>query len=160
MLYKDVDRPEGAPPLRHYYNEAEYKFHYRDLYCREEHYTREGDQVQFFEPQFDHAFQDTCRLTNGKIGFCHKRAERIDWIAVALQDSGTSWHTGWDAKKQRFNPMRRVGVAFETYVVVLEFRPEKNCYKFITAFVAELWYVRKVLASAAWAKPNEKSAAA
>ena len=54
----------------------------------------------------------------------------MDWIKTALQDPGAERYMGWDRKKKKHNPSRRVcvGIALK----------KKGGADFITAYVSDM----------------------
>ena len=60
----------------------------------------------------------------------------MDWIKAALQDPGAERYMGWDRKKKKHNPSRRVCVVKDNYVVVIALK-KKGGADFITAYVAD-----------------------
>lgn len=74
-----------------------------------------------------------------KVKFSRNRAERIDWIKATLENPHAGVYQGWDRQKKRINPNRRVAVAYEDFIVVIEVwkRPDGSHQgKFITAYPA------------------------
>ncbi|MCP3683084.1 MAG: hypothetical protein GY861_10375 [bacterium] len=120
------------PPLVKYKNEDEYRQHFRDKYCSKPLTTYDDISVRFQNSDFSHAFYET----EGKDRFSTIRAERIDWIEAALQDENAELYAGWDNKKKSYNPSRRVAVANNNYVVIVQIY-KNNKAVFITAFVAD-----------------------
>jgi len=51
--------------------------------------------------------------------FSSQRAERIDWIKAALQDSNAELHVGREGKKKRYDRSHRVALVVGDYVVVI-----------------------------------------
>lgn len=68
--------------------------------------------------------------------FSLARAERIEWIGIALSDAVADRFVGWDKKTKSYDRSRRVTLVCGNYVVVIAIiRPgEAN---FVTAFVAD-----------------------
>lgn len=125
------------PPLVKYNSEEEYKQHYIENYCNATIFTFDNIRVDFYPRQFHDAFfESSCKLKKTKDIFSKKRAKRIDWIKYALQDSKAELHVGWDRKKKRIDPKRRVCIIAGDYVVVIQMKSQARAF-FVTAFVAD-----------------------
>ncbi len=124
------------PPLLYYKTEAEYRDHYRRVYCRGVIETHDRIRV-FFQPQrFEHAFYEG----RGKTRFSPVRAQRLDWIGATLAHPEAVLYQGWDNKGHRYVPERRVSVAYEDFVVVVALSLGRNEVlkgKFITCYQAD-----------------------
>ncbi len=68
--------------------------------------------------------------------FSWKRAQRLDWIKAALQDSQSERYVGWDKKRKRYDSSRRVTIVNGDYVVVIALRNPSRAV-FVTAHVAD-----------------------
>ncbi len=124
------------PPLLHYETEAEYRDHYRRVYCRGVIETHDGIRVYFQPQRFEHAFYEG----RGKYRFSPTRAQRLDWIGATLAHPEAVLYQGWDNKRRRYVPARRVSVAYEDFVVVVELSLGRNEVlkgKFITCYQAD-----------------------
>jgi hypothetical protein len=125
------------PPLLIYATEEEYRMHFESVYCQNHVVTFDGIQVNFYSVHFRHAFYESARRQEGdKSVFSRSRAERLDWIKVALQDPKAELYWGYDSRKKRVNKARRVCIVLGDYVVVVGLKGAKRAF-FITAFVAD-----------------------
>jgi len=137
------------PPLVTYATEAEYRTHYEQSYCQGPLLTHDGISVRFRKGNFDHIFFESSQRNATKDVFSQPRAERIDWIACVLQDASLPMYQGWDKKKKRYDPRRRVVIAQGNYVVVIHMaRP--GCANHVTAYMADAWTVGKILSGPIW----------
>jgi len=123
------------PSLVVYSTEAEYRLHFERVYCQGPVFTFDGIPIRFQKRQFFHAFFESVRAKDDT--FSRKRAERIDWIKVALQDPHSDRYVGWDSRRRRYDSSRRVAVVMGNYVVVVAFNRTKSSGRFITAFLAD-----------------------
>ncbi len=124
------------PPLLHYETEAEYRKHYRRVYCRGVIETHDGIRIYFQPQRFEHAFYEGCE----KNRFSPERAQRIDWIGATLTHPEAVQYQGWNNKKNYYTPDRRVSVIYEDFVVVVELALGRNDAlkgKFITCYQAD-----------------------
>lgn len=124
------------PPLLHYETEAEYRKHYRRVYCRGVIETHDGIRVYFQPQRFEHAFYEG----RGKNRFSPVRAQRLDWIGATLSHPEAVLYQGWDNKGCRYVPERRVSVAYKDFVAVVELSLGRNEVlkgKFITCYQAD-----------------------
>lgn len=119
-------------------NETDYKNYYINNYCNCGIYTHYGLRVNFKDSDFEHAFYASqSRREKDKSLFSRERAERIEWIKKALQDKNLTLYDGWDSKKKRYDPRRRVSlVTPDGYVVVIRLT-KPNEGRFVTAFVID-----------------------
>jgi len=123
------------PALVVYTTEIEYQKHFERIYCRGAIVTFDGIPIRFQKRNFAHAFFESVRSKDDT--FSRKRAERIDWIKAALQDSASERYIGWDSKKKRHDGSRRVTVVMGNYIVVIGLNKQRNKGRFITAYVAD-----------------------
>ena len=124
------------PPLLKLAGASEYRLHYENIYCRCAIVAFDGIAVRFRKQQFNHCFFESTRRDGRKDAFSSKRAERMDWIKAALQDSGADRYFGWNKERRRYDRSRRVAVVMGNYVVVISItRP--TTADFVTAFVAD-----------------------
>jgi hypothetical protein len=82
--------------------------------------------------------------------FSWQRAERIDWIKAALQDSSADLFVGWDRDKKAYAFKRRVCTVYGNYVVVLSVAKNKKAAIFITAYVADETTIQKIRSGPRW----------
>ena len=122
------------PPLVTYAAEDEYRKHFERVYCRGPVITFDGIPVRFRKQDFNHAFYESIQQNDDT--FSIKRAQRIDWIKTALEDSASERYVGWDKKRKRFDRSRRVALVMGNYVVVIAIS-RKGKGRFITTFVAD-----------------------
>ena len=133
--------PAHHPPLVLYATPDEYRRHFVRVYCRRAVVTFDGLDVRFRQEQFDHAFFESVQTKDDT--FSKKRAERIDWIAAALQDGTAELYVGWDNTKKKLTPGRRVCIVFGDYVVVIRIAGHSKAF-FITAYVADQGTLAKI----------------
>jgi len=138
------------PPLRKFDTEAQYREYFKQKYCISPLLTYDGIRVRFTERDFGHAFYTSARSAKpDKSVFSFERAERIDLIEAVLQDSNASLHFGWNNKKKRADPTRRVAIGKRNYIVVIQMMKSGNA-RFITAFPANNRTVLKINGSPKW----------
>ncbi|MBZ5555224.1 MAG: hypothetical protein LAO21_21135 [Acidobacteriia bacterium] len=128
------------PPLVIYPTEEDYRRHYERFYCTAPVVTFDGISVRFSKGRFVHCFYESSKRNSIKDRFSRVRAERIDWIKATLQDPKAELYQGWDKGKSRYDPTWRVSVVYDSYVVVLQIRKEKDGIsraEFKTAYVAD-----------------------
>lgn len=136
------------------YTEDELRELWRQEYCRQEIYTHDGVRVKFYDSNFDHAFyESSVRKQSGhKQG--HKdvlspvRLSRMLWIKDTLVDPDAVMYDGYDSKKKKHNPNKRVSVVKGNYVVVIELQKQGHA-TFITAYVADN-SIEKIKQSPKW----------
>ena len=142
------------PPLVRYGTVAEYRAHYLRLYCRGPITTFDGIAVRFRKSRFDHCFYESTRRNQIKDDFSLQRAERIDWIRAALQDSNAELHIGWDGKKKRYDRSHRVALVAGDYVVIIRLSGSRIA-QFVTAYVADSpSTLAKIKGSPKWDPPK------
>lgn len=134
------------PPLVQYITEQEYRNHFERVYCKEPIATFDDIQVRFRKSMFDHCFFESIHSKDDT--FSQQRAERIDWIAAVLQDSGAELREGWDNKRKRPAKNRRVAIIIESYVVIIRIRGSKA--DFVTAFLANHRSIQKIRTNPLW----------
>lgn len=124
------------PSLLSLPKQEDYRKHFESKYCCGPIAAFDGISVRFRKRDFDHAFFESHSRTAKKDTFSLQRAERMDWIAAALQDQASERYVGWDKAKKRYDRTRRVTVVMSDYVVVIALK--KGGYaSFITAYVAD-----------------------
>ena len=117
-------------------DEAAYKAHFEALYCAGAIMTFDGIAVRFRKTDFEHCFFESSQRNRIKDTFSPQRAERMEWISVALQDAGADRFVGWDRDSKKYRSDRRVTVVCGDYVVVIAII-SPNDGRFITAYVAD-----------------------
>lgn len=122
------------PPFVCYKTIDEYREHFYAVYCKEPIECFDGIKVRFRKSDFDHAFYESSRRDGNKNIFSQCRAERIDWIKTALQDTESERYVGWDNTQKQYDRNRRVTIVMGNYVVVIIITGEKKAV-FKTAFV-------------------------
>jgi len=138
------------PPLVQYATEQEYREHFERVYCSGPIETHDGIKVRFRKHRFGHDFFEQSRRDGIKDVFSRKRAERIDWIRAALEDTGAVFYAGWDKKHHRVDHSHRVVVVVNDYVVVIRLTGAKKA-EFVTAFVADNPHtLAKITGGAKW----------
>ncbi len=142
----------GYPPFRKFKDAAECEQYYKVKYCATKITTFDNIRVFFPAGSFKHAFyKSTNRKISNKDLFAQDRAERIDWIIFALQDTNAELFCGWDNKKKKIDENRRVAVVIDNYVVVILLRNSSKAI-FITAFVADQDTISKIKLGKPWTK--------
>ena len=124
------------PALVQLASETEYRTRFEAIYCTGTVQTFDGIAVRFRKHQFDHCFFESSRRDGAKDQFSTKRAERIDWIKAALEDSNGERYHGWDKKRKRYDASRRVTIVMGNYVVVIALKGQQLA-DFVTAYVAD-----------------------
>ena len=100
--------------------------------------TFDNIQVFFRENNFEHAFYESRnRRKKDKSKFSYKRANRIYWIKWVLENPNAELYKGYNHKSKTYEDNRRLALCVDNYVVVIEFRENRNKAKFITAYVAD-----------------------
>ena len=122
------------PPFVKYATPEEYRLHFERVYCRGPTATFDGVAVRFRKGNFEHDFFESSNRDDVKDLFSWRRAERIDWIKAALQDASCELYQGWDRKKRRYDPARRVAIVMGNYVVVIAMVGPRDA-DFVTAYV-------------------------
>jgi hypothetical protein len=117
-------------------DESAYRSHFENLYCRGAVMTHDGMTVRFRKSDFDHCFYESTRRNRVKDQFSQLRAERMEWIAVALQDAAAQRFQGWDRDTRKYDKNRRVTLVCGNYVVVIGISSPTSA-RFITAYVAD-----------------------
>lgn len=107
------------PPLLNLAVEADYRAHFEQAYCRRGVVTHDGIRVYFRRDRFDHAFYESTRRDGVKDAFSLVRAQRLGWIGATLTNPDADRYQGWSKVNRRYDPARRVSVAYEDFVVVL-----------------------------------------
>lgn len=128
------------PPLLKLADQAAYRAHYERTLCRGGIVTHDGIRVFFKRDEFDHAFFESSDRRGANDVFSLERAMRMDWIPVALADPKVPCFQGWDRKKRRHDPTRRVAVVIDDFVIVIGiWRTRGGVMKanFITCYRAE-----------------------
>lgn len=124
------------------YSEEDLRELWRQEYCRQEIYTHDGVRVKFYDSNFDHAFyesSDRRQSTNKKKHkdiLSPRRLSRMLWIKDTLADPEAVMYEGYESKKKKYNPNKRVSVVKGNYVVVIELQKQGHA-TFITAYVAD-----------------------
>ncbi|MCH7881311.1 MAG: hypothetical protein IIB69_07005 [Proteobacteria bacterium] len=135
------------PSLVLYQAEQDYRQHFAQVYCRGTIKTFDGIEVRFRRQQFGHCFFESVNSKDDT--FSPQRAERIDWIKAALQDSNAELRLGWDNKKKRAANDRRVVIVVGDYVVIIRIYGEKKA-EFVTAFVAGQRTIKQIRTNPIW----------
>jgi len=125
------------PPLLKLEDESAYCQHFYNVYCKNPIKTFDGYLVYFNKNNFNHAFFKSSQKNQIKDSFASERAERMDWIKIALKDSNSELYNGWDNKKKKALSDRRVAIVMGNYVVIIRFNKQKSKAFFVTAFIAD-----------------------
>ncbi len=124
------------PPLLTLPTENEYRFLFETTYCKNILCTFDGIRVRFRKHLFNHCFYESSRHNDIKDCFSRPRAERIEWIRIALQDSNSDLYVGWDKKRRIYDRSRRVAIVMNDYAVVIRFTNGINA-EFVTAYLVD-----------------------
>ena len=142
-----------APPaLVHYATVAEYKRHFERAYCRTSMTTQDGIRVYFKPQKFGHVFYESSQRDGNKDQFSNVRAERIDWIKATLEHPQAVLFQGWNKDQKCYDPARRVAIAHQDFVVVLEMSLNQAGQlkaSFVTCYVADN-SINKIRTSPLW----------
>lgn len=128
------------PDLLIFKDEGEYLAYYRKEYCQKGVITFDGIRVYFMDDRFPHAFYESSNRDSKKDKFSQIRAQRMGWIRATLENADSDLFQGWDNKKKRYDPGRRVCVVYEDFVVILEMRLRKKGElkaEFVTCYQAD-----------------------
>lgn len=106
-------------PLITLLDEADYRRHFEQSYCRGAVVAHDGIRVFFKKSAFDHAFYESSKRDGVKDTFSLVRAQRLDWIAETLTNPAATRYQGYVRKTRSYDPTRCVGVVLEDFVVVL-----------------------------------------
>jgi hypothetical protein len=117
-------------------DEAAYRARFEAIYCAGVILTFDGIRVRFQKRNFDHCFFESSQRNRIKDTFSPQRSERLEWIAVALQDAGADRFQGWDRDSKTYDKTRRVTLVCGDYVVVIALTGATTA-RFITAYVAD-----------------------
>lgn len=140
------------PSLVCYSKVEEYQTHYERVYCCGPVVTFDGIEVRFRKNRFEHCFFESSRRDGSKDQFSTLRAQRIDWIRTALQDSSAELHVGWDRKRKKYDTSHRVAIVVEDYIVIIRLTGPGKA-EFVTAYVADsLSTLSKIKNSPKWSK--------
>lgn len=124
------------PPLLNLADATAYRDYFERIYCQGVIRTFDGIEVRFRKDDFDHCCFESSRRNNIKDLFSIKRAQRLHWIKVALEDATCERYLGWDSKRKRYDLSRRVVLVMGEYVVVIRLVGQRRA-TFVTAFVAD-----------------------
>jgi len=127
---------ETYPPLLKLAQESDYRTRFEILYCEKLVPTFDGIAVRFRKSDFDHCFFESTNRDRKKDKFSQLRAERLEWIKVALGDTSADRFVGWDRDKRTCDKSRRVSLVCINYVVVIEI-VQITSARFVTAYVAD-----------------------
>ncbi|WP_374287899.1 hypothetical protein [Desulfovibrio desulfuricans] len=115
----------------------EYQKYFDTTYCSAPIITFDSIPVYFDKIRFSHAFFESTQRNGQKDVFSNDRAQRMSWIAPALQDSSTIRYQGWNRKIGSYDPAWRVAVIVQDFVVVIRLKAKQQglvgdfmtCYK-------------------------------
>lgn len=124
------------PPVLKVADEAADRARFEAIYCAGAVPTYDGITARFRKSDFDHCFFESSQRNRFKDTFSPLRAERLEWIAVALQDSSADRFQGWDRNTKTYDKTRRVTLVRGNCVVVIALTGTMSA-RFITAYVAD-----------------------
>jgi hypothetical protein len=123
---------------------SDYECYYKIHYCNAQIYTFDNIRVFFPIGSFKHAFYESSdRKKKNKDVFSYDRAERMDWIVIALGDPNADLFVGWDNLHKRLDYKRRVAVVVNNYVVIIQMMNNNRAF-FITAFIADTYTINRI----------------
>lgn len=138
------------PDLLELANKDAYRARFEALYCCGPLMTFDGISVRFRLSDFNHAFYSSNRLVK-KVGFSIIRAQRMEWINVALKDRDAELFQGWDWKTRQVEPERRVALVQANYLVAIRLTGIKTAV-FQTAYpIDRQESIDKVRSAPKWA---------
>jgi len=127
-------------------------------------YDWHGMRVHFNARTFDHAFSESSdyRFSDGNhdVPFSKQRARCILWIKEALTaTAGTieRWNQTRNDSRGRSRQRRMLLVVEERYVIILQVRDKDHELEFITAFIADKNYIKKIKAKGGFAEKKSPS---
>jgi len=138
------------PALVEYNSVQEYRNYFEEVYCQGPIETHDGILVRFRKQQFDHAFFESIAGAKDSV-FSNPRAQRVDWIKWTLENPNAELYVGWDNKRKRTTPNRRVAIVNDDYVVIIRLGRGDRA-EFVTAFVADHGTIGKIRLNGRWAK--------
>lgn len=142
------------PPLVSYATVAEYRAHYKRVYCRSNIQTFDGIRVFFGDNKFGHMFYESTARDGRKDAFSLVRAQRIDWIKSTLEHPNADLFAGWDKDAKQYDATRRVAVVYEDFVVVVTMSLRLNGSlkaNFVTCYQADN-SINKIRTSPVWSR--------
>lgn len=140
------------PPLLCLPNEEAYQQHYEQQYCRGVIETHDRVRVFFRRDAFRHAFFESTLRNGVKDRLSPVRCQRMNWIAATLANPESVRFQGFDKKRNRYAPRRRVDLVYEDFVVVLALglKRDGTLYaNFITCYQADN-SINKIRTSPIW----------
>jgi hypothetical protein len=138
------------PSLLKLADEVAYRARFEALYCQGTIASFDGIQVRFRKSDFNHCFFESSQRNRVKDTFSALRAERLEWIRVALQDMTADRFVGWDRDTKTYDKSRRVTLVCVDYVVVIVLKG-KGQAQFVTAYVADTpRSLQRIKASPKW----------
>ena len=107
--------------------------------------THDGESVMFYEDRFDHAFfttDDRILRPHGKTKFDRSRGERVRWIGRIIQ--GAIVRTScWHVPPVPGAVAKRLYVLFDEGYLIWLNASKKGAWKFSSAYMANLSYIRR-----------------
>lgn len=141
------------PSLVKLLSEDAYEKYFVDNYCKKVIKTFDGVIVYFPRSAFQHAFyKSSSRSLQDKKIFAIERAERLDWIKVALKDNKAQLFFGWNNKKKKSDYKRRVAIVKKNYIVIVQFKKDWKSATFITAFLDDANTAFRIALGEKWIK--------
>jgi hypothetical protein len=138
------------PPLLNLADWPAYQQHFVKTLCNGQLITHDGITVYFKRHSFYHAFFESSVYDDDS--FSEIRAQRMEWISATLINPAADRFQGWNSKTRQHDPVRRVDVVFEDFVVVLQMikRQDANlAAQFITCYQADR-SIAKIRKSPLW----------
>lgn len=144
------------PPLVKYASVDEYLKHYQRVYCHGRIYTFDEIRVYFHVDKFGHMFYESSARDGRKDVFSIVRAQRIDWIKYTLGHPKADLYQGWIKNARRHDPVRRVAVVYEQFVVVVSLWKKLDGSlkaNFLTCYQADN-SISKIRSSPKWSRSD------
>lgn len=138
------------PPLLNLADWTAYQQHFVKTLCTGRLITHDGITVYFKRHSFYHAFFESNVYDDDS--FSDIRAQRMDWISATLTNPAADRFQGWNSKTRQHDPVRRVDVVFEDFVVVLQMIKRQDAHlaaQFITCYQADR-SIAKIRKSPIW----------
>jgi len=138
------------PYLVYYDTVAEYKKHYKTLYCDNDIYMSCGIKIDFMPSLFEHAFFESTKGVKDNL-FSPSRAQRINWIKPTITDTNTQIFWGHNKKYKYSTPNSIVFVLQAPFVVVVDIKRKDGVLsgKFKTCYYAT-GSIRKIISKKQW----------
>ncbi|MCY4006119.1 MAG: hypothetical protein OXE84_04725 [Rhodobacteraceae bacterium] len=149
----------AVPPLLSLADETQYRQYFLNNFVHDNVTTHHGIRVHFKTNDFDHAFYESSQRDRVKDRFSQDRSQRMKWINFTLSDSNADWFQGWIKLRRCYDVTRSVAVAYGDFVVVTEFRANRDgewVAKSVICYVADN-RITKIRQSPPWSLQDCKN---